>query len=166
MDIQVLNNVNPLEFNKLYNMLNSITIPLTGEKAGEHGNRRGFPRHRRLVLGITRSRFGGLIGLSHDSTKYPEIFEEIVRIGDRICPFKFTSIHLNKNVTCPRHKDTNNKSKSMLVSFGEYTGGNIVIEGQIYDAKSNPIIFDGSKLEHWNTDDLQGTKYSLVYYCI
>jgi hypothetical protein len=52
----------------------------------------------------------------------------------------------------------------MLLSFGDYTGCNIVIEGTMYDARHKPIIFNGSEREHWNTDDLSGNKYSLVYY--
>jgi hypothetical protein len=39
-----------------------------------------------------------------------------------------------------------------------------MIEGKMYDAKNTPIIFNGSQLEHWNTDDLEGLKYSLVFY--
>jgi hypothetical protein len=52
----------------------------------------------------------------------------------------------------------------MLVSFGEYSGCNIVVEGAKLNADCQPIIFNGADLEHWNTDDLVGTKYSLVYY--
>ena len=52
----------------------------------------------------------------------------------------------------------------MLLSFGDYSGCNIVVNNKIYDANCNPIIFNGSNLEHYNTDDLIGTKYSLVYF--
>ena len=53
----------------------------------------------------------------------------------------------------------------MLVSFGNYEGGNIVIEpyGEL-SAKYHPIIFNGSELYHYNTPILNGTKYSLVFY--
>jgi hypothetical protein len=51
-----------------------------------------------------------------------------------------------------------------LLSFGDYTGANIVIDGILHDAKYNPIVFNGAELEHWNTDDLVGNKYSLVFY--
>jgi DNA (cytosine-5)-methyltransferase 1 len=33
-----------------------------------------------------------------------------------------------------------------------------------YDTDCRPVIFNGAELEHWNTKDLQGTKYSLVFY--
>ena len=132
-------------------------------------NRRGFPLgHQAVTFGYTRARFrrknGNLIDLSNYSIKYPEIYNELLRIGNIYCPFKFTSIHINKNVVCPKHIDSKNVGKSMLVSFGDYTGCKLMIEDVEYDANCSPIIFDGSKLEHWNTDDLEGTKYSLVFY--
>ena len=42
----------------------------------------------------------------------------------------------------------------------------IRIENKVYDAYYTPIIFDGYKLEHFNTDDLVGNKYSLVFFKI
>lgn len=144
-------------------------------------NRRGFPeRHRAITFGITRGRFNGITGVSHFSKKYPEIYAEIIRIGRHICPFEFTSIHLNNNVVCPPHYDSKNVGESLLVSFGDYEGCKIVIRGtppdprhqgtppdprhEVYDAKHTPLIFNGSLLEHWNTNDLVGNKYSLVYF--
>ena len=78
----------------------------------------------------------------------------------------FSSIHLNNNVVCPKHKDNRNVGNSLLVSFGDYTGCNIVIGDVIYDAKYTPLIFNGAEIEHYNTNDLEGNKYSLVYYNI
>ena len=86
------------------------------------------------------------------------------RIGEIICPFPFTSVQLNKNLQCPKHKDRQNCGDSMLVSFGDYTGNNIVVDGVEYDARANPVIFNGSQLEHYNTEQTGVTKYSLVYY--
>jgi len=117
-----------------------------------------------MCFGLTRARYSGIVGLSRDSIRYSEIFEEIMRIGDKYVPFNYTSVHLNHNVICPPHKDDKNNGKSVLISFGEYTGSNIVIEGINYDARHRPLMFNGSLLNHWNTQDLQGNKYSLVYY--
>lgn len=158
--VTVLPTIDEKQFAKLYQMLNNINIPYTTSTS----SRRGFPKHQKLTFGLTRGRYDGLVGLSRPSILYPDIFEEILRIGDLYCPFEYTSIHLNHNVTCPPHKDTNNKTESMLISFGEYDGGNIVIENKIYNAKYTPIIFNGSKLTHWNTNNLQGNKYSLIFF--
>lgn len=158
--IQILPSIPAEEFLPLYNMLNQIRL----RKTSYRNNRRGFPHHEKMTLGIVRGRFSGIVGLSNDSIIHTEIFEEVMRIGDKYCPFEYTSIHLNHNVVCPPHVDDKNNGISMLVSFGEYEGGNIVIAGAVYNAKHTPIVFDGSKLTHWNTDNLVGNKYSLVYY--
>jgi hypothetical protein len=161
-----LNNINSTEFDILFSMLEQITIP----KKTSTSNRRGFEiGHRAITFGYTRARFkrltGNLYDLSFASIKYPNIYNELLRIGHMFCPFEFTSIHVNKNVTCPRHKDSKNVGSSMLVSFGNYTGGKIVIENIEYDAYSRPIIFDSNKLEHWNTEiEGGGIKYSLIYF--
>jgi hypothetical protein len=154
------------EFCILYSMFEEIYIP---RKKGRT-NRRGFPEnHQSTTFGYVRARFGTrkngkLFDLSLYSIKYPEIYEELLRIGNIYCPFKFTSIHINKNVVCPKHIDSKNVAQSMLVSFGDYTGCKIVVNGIEYDTNCNPIIFDGSNIEHCNTDDLEGTKYSLIFF--
>ena len=151
--------IDPSELFVLYSMLEEITIP----KKNDTNNRRGFPYHRSTTFGLTKGRFSGKIDLSWITKKHPDIYNEIVRVGN-LFAFDFTSIHLNHNVICPKHKDENNQGNSLLLSFGDYTGGNIIIEDKKYDANCNGIIFNGSLLEHWNTDDLVGNKYSLVFY--
>jgi hypothetical protein len=151
--------IDPMELSYLYSMLEEISVPMKNNTNG----RRGFPNHRSMTLGITTGRFNNKTGLSSNTKKYPEIYEEIIRIG-KLFSFEFTSIHVNHNVTCPKHKDENNKGNSLLLSFGDYTGGNIIIDNTKYDANCCGLLFNGSLLEHYNTDDLVGNKYSLVYY--
>lgn len=150
------------EFVMIETMLNKINIPLTSKT----NNRRGFKSHRNATFGLVKERYSGKINNSRFTRLYPHIYEELLRLGDLYCPFIFTSIHINKNVVCPPHKDAKNVGKSMIVSVGEYEGCNLVIEGKKYDTKYNPLVFDGAKYEHYNTDDLIGTKYSLIYYNI
>tara|TARA_R110000868_G_scaffold44779_1_gene149164 strand:- start:850 stop:1326 length:477 start_codon:yes stop_codon:yes gene_type:complete len=149
-------------FDVILDLLKKITVP---KKDGRR-SRRGFAAHRAMTLGIVKGRFNGIIGLSSESKKYPLLYEEICKLGREICPFEFNSIHLNNNVVCPKHFDSKNVGESLLISFGDYTGCNIVIEGVIHDAKYNPIVFNGALKEHWNTDDLVGNKYSLVFYSV
>lgn len=161
-----LPDVNISELYILYEMLQNINI----RKKGEKSNRRGFPLgHRSATFGYTRARYGTrkngkLYDLSTYSLKYPEVYQELLRIGNLICPFEFNSIHVNENVTCPPHKDSNNVGESLLISFGDYTGSNIVVEDDEYNTNCKPIIFNGSNLLHYNTNDLKGNKYSLVYF--
>ena len=146
------------ETKHLYELLNNIKIPFKPQA------KKSFGKHRAMCLGMIRARFTGNYGLSKNSIKYPEIYAEVMRIGKLCCPFVFNSIHVNHNVTCPAHFDSKNVGDRCLLSFGDYEGGNIVIEGVLFDAKYCPIIFNGSLKQHWNTDDLQGNKYSLVFY--
>lgn len=152
-------------FNDLQKMLNNFPLRKTSGSNKGTGSRTNFPIHYRECFGYIQRRFKKKnLELSVASIKYPTIYEELKRIGNIICPFTFTSIHVLKNCICPKHKDSKNSQKSLLVSFGDYTGCNLVIEDVVYDAKNTPILFDGRIMEHWNTSDLVGTKYSLVFY--
>ena len=149
-------------FDELYEMLNKIKVPFKIIK----NNRLGFPIHRGCMFGIVRGRYNGKIGESRMSLKYPNIYNEMVRIGKMICPFEFKSIQLNHNLVCPKHKDKNNVGVSLLVSFGEYEGCNIVIENKEYNTNCNPVIFNGAEMDHWNSEFIgdKNNKYSLVYF--
>ena len=149
-------------FENLFYMFQNITL----KKRKTSNNRLEFPEYRGAIFGLTRPRFTykGYLELSLDSKNNPLIYNEIMRIGKLICPFEFNSIQVNKNLICPVHKDKKNVGLSMLVSFGKYEGCNIVVNNKKYDANCKPIIFNGSELEHYNTNDLVGTKYSLVYF--
>ena len=147
-------------FFSLFSQLEKININYRVDKS----NRLGFPKFRGCIWGISRARYSGIIGLSKYSKDHPEIYNEIVRIGKQICPFEFTSIQLNKNLVCPSHKDKKNVGESLLVSFGNYEGNNIIVDGKEYNTHCNPIIFNGSQLEHYNTPQINGTKYSLIYF--
>ena len=174
--VEILKKLGCDEFVNLYNMLDEISVPIKTNTSG----RRGFGVHRSCTFGMTKARYSGEIGLSYNSKKHPEIYNELLRIGRLICGdtpptptssgIGFNAIQLNKDVVCPRHIDSNNVGESVLVSFGEYSGCNIVVEindiSHILDADCQPIRFDGSKHYHYNTDDLVGTKYSLVFFKI
>jgi len=143
----------------IYELLKQYNIPYKQHR----NNRRGFPKHRSMTLGITRARFSGKVGLSYYSKKYPELYQALKELGERICPFPFQSIHINHNVTCPPHKDTANQTLSCIIAYGEYTGGELVIEGKVENTFETPIIFNGAEKEHWNLPH-EGNKYSIVFF--
>lgn len=149
-------------FSHLEDLLNNITIPYTTKTS----NRRGFPKHRKATFGLVKQRYTGKVAQSRFSKKYPDIHNELFRLGRDVLGFQFTSIHINKNVVCPPHKDEKNVGESLIISLGDYSGCKLIIEGEEYDTKYNPVIFNGAEKEHYNTDDLVGTKYSLVFYNI
>jgi len=130
--------------------------------------RKNFPKHRANIFGVVKLRSvnGGGHAISRCSLDKQALYDEITRIGDIIVPFKYSSILINNNTVCGKHLDANNVGQSLIVSIGDYTGCNLMIEEKKYDAHYQPLIFNGSEMEHYNTDDLVGDKYSLVFYYI
>lgn len=163
-EVIVLDKVPYDELSFIYDLLEVTNIPLN-KKIDKKGRARMFGDHYGLVLGYIVTRVGQKYQLSKQTLKNPKLYELIKEFGDKYFPSQFTSIQVNKNVVCPRHLDKKNVGNSMLISFGDYEGGNIIIEpyGE-FSAKYQPIIFNGSKLYHYNTPILNKTKYSLVFY--
>jgi len=156
--------VDPVEFSKLYEMLKKIKLPI--KEPNTIGRQKFTDKHRAATFGMSYHFTKRVIHeKSRMSVKHPEIHDELMRLATVICPnHAFTGIYMNHNNQCDKHKDTSNVGNSVIVSFGEYEGGNLWIDGEETCAKYHPILFDGSKYEHWNLKDLVGTKYSLVFY--
>jgi len=129
-------------------------------------NRLGFPKFRGFVLGTSRGRFGrSQEGLSRVSKKYPKLWDEVKEWAYENVPksVEWNCVQVNKNLVCPIHTDKHNVGKSFIVSFGDYDGCNLVVDGIEYDTR-NGLVFDGYKQEHYNTPLISGTKYSLVFF--
>ena len=171
--IKLLDMLTQKKLSKQPDMLKKYQQKMNGEIKGLPSKRR-FPEHRAEVFGYIKRRpflvRPNAKEISKISHKNPDLYNELLRIGNIICPFKFSSIFINNNCISPKHKDSGNIGLSLLVSFGDYQGCNIVVEDEVYDAKYKPLIFDGSKLEHWNTpfigEQEQNNKYSLIFYNI
>lgn len=148
--------------NNLLDMLSKIKVPIASNGKGRSVT---FGEHRSMTLGFIKERRTRRYELSFNSKRHPLIYEEVCRIGKIICPFDFAAIHINHNVKCPRHIDGNNAGKSVIISIGDYEGGSLFIEGKgEYVTKNHPLIFDGGKHYHWNSEITSGNKYSLVFF--
>lgn len=81
--------------------------------------------------------------------------------------FVFTQVQMNKNYLCNRHKDGTNIGESILLTLGDYTGGNTIIEYENENKEINSHYqlqkFNGSKYYHY-TKPFQGTRYALVFF--
>jgi len=160
VDVQFLPEIPADEIKKVFDLIETVRLEI------QEDGRKGFPLHRASVFGMSKPRTTQKITESAAAKKYPEVNQAILELGKKYCPIPFNTVNVNKNLISVKHKDSNNVGKSMLLSIGDYTGCNIVIENRVCDAHNKPIVFDGSKLEHWNTSDLNGKKYSLVFYTI
>jgi hypothetical protein len=75
----------------------------------------------------------------------------------------FTAIQVNHNYKTKKHIDGNNIGLSLAVSFGDFTGGELVIGTNAYQTKEHPVIFNGALTEHFNKP-IKGDRYSLVFF--
>ena len=83
--------------------------------------------------------------------------------------FEYSSVQLTKNFEIKRHIDSKNMGESVLVAFGDYKGGETVVEvgkggDWVIDAREKPYKFNGSKYYHYVKPFTDGDRFSLVYY--
>ena len=73
---------------------------------------------------------------------------------------------VNCNAQFTPHVDSgrgSGQTLSMIVGLGDYSGGELLVEGVAYDIKYKPLVFDGWKLRHW-TNRFAGRRFSLVWF--
>ena len=99
---------------------------------------------------------------SRMNTRWPELWNLIKQYGNTI-GIQWDGAQVNINCVCGKHKDKHNVGNSYLISGGSYTGGELVIENNMYDCNNKPIIFNGSEMEHWNKE-MEGFKWTIVFF--
>jgi len=94
-----------------------------------------------------------------------ELFHLLLLLGDKIVPkiLPFTSIQVNHNYQTKPHQDKNNVGISLTLSFGDFTGGELVVGGIPYQTKNSTLIFNGGLEEHYN-NPIIGDRYSITYF--
>lgn len=126
----------------------------------------GIVRKRYCNSGNPKVKFDSPFQPGSNNEKYPEVYEALKKLIKEIDPnFKYNSITLNKNFKTQAHFDKLNKSPSLIIGLGNYTGGELMIEDCPFDIKLNALIMNGSYLKHW-TNDFEGDRYSVIYYNI
>ena len=124
------------------------------------------------IFGVVKAMFSkkGVYCNSRQNIKYPELYQAILELGLYILPedFEYNQICLNKNLKCLPHIDKKNVGDSWIVSFGNFTGGELQIFDEndkikLYNIKYKPFCFNGSKVKH-GTNEFEGTRYSLIFY--
>lgn len=130
----------------------SMNFGLVNKRFGNNGN----PKYK----------FDNPIQPGNNNSKYPEIYEQLKKLINKIDPnFEYDCITLNHNFRCIPHYDKHNKSASLIVSFGDFEGGELVVEGEEFDIKNNPLIFNGSVSRHWTLEFI-GDRYSVIFFKI
>jgi hypothetical protein len=103
---------------------------------------------------------------SVNNTRFPELYNQLKILINQIDPnFEWNTITVNHNAICLPHYDKANKSPSLIIALGSYSGGEIVVEDCAIDIQWNPLVMNGSVSKHW-TNDFLGERYSIIYYKI
>jgi PKD repeat protein len=141
----------------LLEKITSITIPNNSSRVNS-----GYGRTQVFGYGNVRSIGYGMFA---NNKRYPELYGLLVELGKMIVPdeIPWTTIQVNHNYKTKKHIDKNNRGYSLSLSFGNFTGGELVVNGNEYQTKNNPLIFNGSLNEHYNKP-IKGNRYSLVYF--
>lgn len=95
---------------------------------------------------------------------YPEVYKELKNMIHSINPnFKYNCITLNHNLKCIEHLDKYNCGASIIVGFGKYWGGELVVEKCPINIRYKPHSFNGSKLKHY-TNEFMGDRWSAIFF--
>jgi hypothetical protein len=132
-----------------------------------------------FILGPNMHQSNHSAAAAVNSLRYP-ILERTLRalVAAADPSFKYTNITVNRNLPCKPHRDTGNIGDSLIIGFGEFTGGQLAIEDGAAPARSGTctpksfrcedlmcrfVRFNGGKNMHW-TLPFEGERYSAVFY--
>jgi hypothetical protein len=157
---------------ELYKELEGISITKSYRKMpgfNHHGERTGTSDQRdarQACFGMVK--YHQRLKESGVSIKYPHIMPLLKKFMDSHNPgFQFTNVYVNKNAVCKKHVDSKNVGVTLLIGFGDYTGGDTVLHINNEPVKCNingsSLIFDGSVIQH-ESEPFEGTRYSLVFF--
>jgi hypothetical protein len=163
-------------------LLPTIPIPTIGHSTTgmvQSGPNKGKPIRQRsetigrigrtCTFGFGKTRTKGYTEFVRNA-RYPEVMKALVDYGNCVVPtgFFYNTITVNKGVQAKKHTDTLNVGKSIIVSFGPHTGGNLRVyssetEYEAMDIHDRPLLFNGSLLAH-ETEPFEGERWSIIYY--
>ena len=157
MNHQVLGDVSPENFKCLIEYL-KVPLPVN-----EYRLKSGIGRSQ--CFGVVKQRNGHYHG-SRMNHYRPEVYRELQKIS-KLLPegFTFDGIQLNQNYQTAPHKDVGNRGNSIIIGFGDYQGGHLLIEETSVDIKNKLVAFDGSIYTH-STAPYTGDRYSIVFFSV
>jgi hypothetical protein len=99
---------------------------------------------------------------------FPELMKAAFELERALLPDREPSstIAINRNAQFRPHTDSGagaGQSRSLIVALGNYSGGELVVEGEQKDIRYNAFEFNGWTQRHW-TMPFAGERYSLVWF--
>jgi len=111
---------------------------------------------------------GGINKEPKANKMFPELVRAAFELEIELFPHREPSstIAINRNSQFRPHTDSGagaGQSTSLIVGLGNYSGGELMVEGAKHDIRYNAIEFNGWKQRHW-TMPFKGERYSLVWF--
>ena len=139
----------------------------------EHLSKHNIPINRyRKGVGDGRSQAYGLVrkrsmapDLSRNSWCDAYLHYLLMRFAREHVEIPFTSIQVNDNYPCAKHRDKHNVGNSYIVAFGDYTGGELMLGDKEFNIRHRPILFNGAEVEHL-VKPFTGRRWSIVYHTL
>lgn len=103
--------------------------------------------------------------LSRQCWLHAPLYRLLLDFAKKYVKISFTGIQVNQNYFSKPHKDIGNLGESLIVGFGNYTGGELNVWGINHDIRHKPLTFNGSEETHW-TAEWVGDRYSLVFHTL
>lgn len=144
-------------FEPIVNEIQNRSLPI-------NNSRKTSGKGRSICFGVVKKRIR-----SPDYSRFcrdrPLLYKLLLDFAEAHIPetLVWNSIQCNQNYQCSPHKDRGNGGDSLIVGFGDYSGGELVIEGTEHDIRHTPIIDDFTTKTHYVLP-FQGDRYSLVFY--
>jgi hypothetical protein len=97
-----------------------------------------------------------------------ELLSACLELEQALLPMRLPSstVVVNRNAQFVPHTDSgagNGQSVSMIVGLGNYSGGEVVVEGDAHNIRYLPLEFDGWGQRHW-TSPFDGERFSIVFF--
>ena len=147
----------PAVFNDLLTAYKAATIPLYYERKNS-----GSGRSQSIGI-LPRRNYG--VGESRNNEKYKDILREARKLAKVVCPdLNYTTIMLNVNYEATPHRDKNNDGESCVVAFGDYEGGELEANGNLYSLRYRSLHFRAADTTHSVKPITSGTRYSVVFF--
>ena len=99
---------------------------------------------------------------------FPELLAACYELEAAMLPMRppSSTVVVNRHAQFMPHTDSgagHGQSKSLIVALGAFTGGELVVEGDVSNIRYRPLEFDGWKQRHW-TLPFVGERFSLVWF--
>lgn len=149
-------------FAELRSLYESICIP-------QYFERKNSGNGRTLAMGVINRRHYG-VGEARGNKRSPALLEAARRLSSVLCPdLNWTALAVNQNYEAIWHIDKNNDGESVVVAFGDFTGGELEVRAadgstRLVCLRHRPFRFRAAETWHQVRPITSGTRYSIVFF--